>query len=367
MSEMNEVEEIIIPTNLNMFLNDVADSRFGYTLGEPWKYSDESLGVVVPILREDAPERRYTTIYEALKDLNIKDTGSIGQVELQNKSGIAIFVRAGTIFTGKTQNRAAHHSGVYKDEKDTIEVRCVHASYGINRGENMEFGDIAPPSVTIELMKGNQSDVWSSVRYFTGSSANYRRHGSPRSNSGIIGYSSKFSASRGLEHRKSHPIGASHLMSMNNVESTDFSSDDLLGHLNKIKNGQSALDDMMQKVPLFPHQVGAIIFNPVGVIAIEMFDHPKSWESIRREIIEKYGDKIKETQAEHLFELKPETIIPTFRKFIDSLNNFTEKTIQKDDFSETREVVGDSVIGEYTIVKGQPIHVLLLKEEKNNT
>jgi hypothetical protein len=119
---------------------------------------------------------------------------------------------------------------------------------------------------------------------------------------------------------------------------------------------------MMQKVPLFDNQVGAIIFSPVGVIAIETFDHPKSWEAIKKEIIEKYGDKIKDKQTEHLFELKPETILPTFEKFISSLDKFSEKTIRKDSFSETREVRGNGVIGEYTLVKGQPIHVLLIRE-----
>jgi len=91
------------------------DGKFGYKLSDPWKYSEETLGVVVPILRQRAPEREYVTMYEVLKDLGMKDTGRIDQVELQNRTGKAVFVRAGTIFAGATQSRAAQHSGVYRE------------------------------------------------------------------------------------------------------------------------------------------------------------------------------------------------------------------------------------------------------------
>lgn len=74
------------------------------------------------------------------------------------------------------------------------------------------------------------------------------------------------------------------------------------------------------------------------------------------------SDKIKTVQSDHLYELKPETILPAFKKFISGLDKFSEKTIRKDSFSETREVHGDGVIGEYTLVKGQPIHILLIRE-----
>ncbi len=402
-------EELIIPTDLKTYLKNIADSRFGYRLSDPWKYSEETLGVVVPIIRENSPGRQYITMYEVLKELNIKDTGNISQIELQNKSEMAIFVRAGTIFTGKTQNRAAQHSGVYSNEKETIDVRCVHASYGIRRGEEMGFGDIAPPSVTMNLMSRDQSSVWNSVRNYTGSSETERRRRFGSANStintvpeglpedvkkalsfisdsktrrsdthcGIRTFTSSDGTkktritrefpSEGITQLWSGELSNKHIEDIerfanaNNVitDTYNTATNDLLGH---IKKNQSVIDDMMQKVPLFDNQVGAILFSPVGVIAVETFDHPKSWESIKKEIIEKYGDKIKEKQSEHLFELKPETIIPAFRKFIEGLDKFTEKMVRKDDFSETRAIIGEGIIGEYTLVKGQPIHVLLLKE-----
>lgn len=404
-SEINgrieEVEELVIPVDLKTYLSDISEGRFGYRLGDPWKYSEETLGVVVPILRENSPDREYITMYEVLKELNMKDTGNISQIELQNRSGMAIFVRAGTIFKGKTQPRAVQHSGVYSNEKETINVRCVNASYGINRGTEMEFGDIAPPSVTMNLMARDQSGVWSSVRDYTSGSVptNVIPESLPEDVRKALSYVSECKSRRsdtccdvhtytnssgskrtriarvypsegvtqiwsgeGLSDKDIDDINK--FASTNNIRMHNTTgSNDLLGHLEKIKKSQSILDDMMQKVPLFDNQVGAIIFNAVGIIALETFDSPKSWESIKKEIIEKYGDKIKERQANHLFELKPEMILPMLKKFIEELDNFKETTILRDEFSETRVVRGEKIIGEYTLVKGQPIHVLLLKDD----
>lgn len=393
---MAQLEEIVIPRELQLFLTDITESKFGYELGAPWKYSEETLGVVVPILRQSAPDREYVTMYEVLKDLGMKDTGHIDQVELQNRAGKAVFVRAGTIFTGSTQNRAAQHSGIYQPGKEEIPVRCVHLSHGIAGGAEMKFGDIAPMSVTMNLMGGNQHSVWQSVRRYTsGSMDDIPGLGFDSCDRGVTWVNREtyyFSSSRsggqsggcrpqGFVRNRSLSQSSGDAAFVNSSTSDNAQrdtwftqtaarvgssmrggSDDLLGHMQKMREGQAMLDDMMQKVPLFDHQVGAIIFNPVGVIAVETFDHPMSWEAIKKEIIEKYGDKIMDKQAEHLFELKPEAILPAVRKFIKGLEKMKEKTIRKDGFSETRTITGEGLIGECTIVKGQPVHVLLVRE-----
>lgn len=400
-TEENIREELIIPTDLKTYLKNIVGSRFGYRLGDPWKYSEETLGVVIPILREDSPYRQYVTMYEVLKELNIKDTGSINQVDLQNKSGKAIFIRSGTIFTGKTQNRAAQHSGVYSNEKETIDVRCVHASYGINRGEEMGFGDIAPPSVTMNLIARDQSSVWDSVSNFTREKTyagapsaipedlpedvkkalNFISMSKSRRSDTVCDIQTYTNSSGIRKTRISRIFPSEGVTPVYTGELSDLMLESVnqfvLGSgvgsyrrnteendlLSKIRKNQSVLDDMMQKVPLFDNQVGAIIFDPVGVIAVETFDSPKSWESIKKEIIEKYGDKIKQTQSDQIYELKKDMILPTLEKFIKRLDFFNEKTVRKDDYSETREVIGDNIIGEYTLVKGQPVHVLLLRSD----
>lgn len=387
-----KLEEIVIPQQLQAFLTDVVDSKFGYKLGTPWKYSDETLGVVVPILRQNALEREYVTMYEVLKDLGMKDTGRIDQVELQNRAGKAVFVRAGTIFAGATQNRAAQHSGVYQPGKEEVPVRCVQQTHGIHQGSEMKFGDIAPMSVTMNLMGGSQSKVWESVRRYTGGGyesdtlpglefaatqedageTHYafapRRGGQSMSRRyGSTGFATRHTFDSSCSSSGSHTAQSGMQYTQTSARvgmhgTTGGGTDDLLGHMQKMKEGQAMLDDMMQKVPLFDDQVGAVIFNPVGVIAVETFDHPMSWAAIKKEIIEKYGDKIMDKQAEHLFELKPEAILPALKKFIKGLEKNTETTIRKDEFSETRVVTGEGIIGEWTLVKGQAIHVLLIRE-----
>lgn len=366
---MIELKETVIPQQLQSFLTDVVDSKFGYRLGDPWKYSEETLGVVVPILRQNAPGREYVTMYEVMKDLGMKDTGHIDQVELQNRAGKAVFVRAGTIFTGTTQNRAAQHSGVYQPGKEEVPVRCVQQTRGINPGSEMKFGDIAPMGVTMNLMAGSQSQVWESVRSYTGGGGSFEDNthyafatrAPPRRGGQSIGSCHMF-LSQSMYTGGGFDGSTGEGMRFTNARAAGGGTDDLLGHMQKMKDGQAVLDDMMQKVPLFDNQVGAIIFNPVGVIAVETFDHSMSWAAIKKEIIEKYGDKIMDKQAEHLFELKPEAILPALNKFIKGLEKNTEKTIRKDGFSETRVVIGEGIIGEYTIVKGQTIHVLLIRE-----
>ena len=412
-------EEIVIPKDLQTFLEDVAEGRCGFKLGEPWKYSEETLAVVVPIVRMNAPERLYTTMYEVLKDLGIKDTGSVDRVQLQNKSGKAVFVRAGSIFGGgqTTQSRAAENSTVLQPGKDgapksvEVPVRCVHQSQGIRQGSEMKYAGLAPMSVTMNLVgQCGQSAVWDSVRRYTSGDKDYHTNGRggrggfmPRTGRSEV-YGARFESSthyafeqpseRDVGHYLSSPrlnrlrksegvIGGGSHTSCNvgqsggtgggghnfvGYVSTDgpglggTGSDNLVGYMNKVEEGRKELDEMMQKVPLFKDQVGAIIFNPVGVVAVETFDHPMSWEAVKKEVIEKHGDKLMEKQAEHLFELKPDKIAPAFRKFIKGLKESQEHSVRKDDLSETRIIVGKGLVGEYTLVKGRVVHSIIVRE-----
>jgi len=370
-------EEIVIPKDLKAFLTEVSESKSGFHLGEPWKYSDKALAVVVPILRENSPDRLYITMYEVLKQLGINDTGHIDRVEMQNRAGKPVFVRAGTIFEGNTQSRAAEHSGIYEPGKVDIPVRCVHQTHGIATGAQMKFGDIAPLSVTSELIGDRgQGAVWHSVQSYNFFQAGLVGN-SPRSapcnvepishsltmNRGSRG-SSLYSGSYGEAGGNSiWGTGSSETTFTGGsfFNTTGSINTDLLGTMRATNAGKKALDEMMQKVPLFPDQVGAIIFDPIGVMAVESFDSPKSWEAIKKEIIEKYGDQVTNEQAEHLFELKPEKIRPLLKKFIQGMDKFEEKTIRKDELSETRAVKGEGVVGEYTLIRNRVMHTILVR------
>jgi len=396
-SKIVRSEEVVIPKDLQEFLGDIADERHGFRLGDPWKYSEDALAVVVPILRAKAPERLYKTMYEELKDLGMKDTGNIDKVALQNKTGVPLFIRAGTIFTGSTQNRAAENSTVVQPGKSEVNVRCVNQTHGINGGAGMKYGDIAPVNVTMNLIShAGQTAVWNSVRNYTSGHKEYT----------VIGgssYGNSYHAESPLEYHNtgdsfygcfSDPVSyvgkigrsarGSSMGSVNDNAGCYFNStvtdglvghswdnpgsggsSDLLGYMNKVDAGRDVVNDMLQKVPLFEDQVGAIVFSPVGVIAIESFEHQMSWAAIKKEVIEKHGDKICNEQADHLFELRPEKILPAFKKFVKGLENGEEHSVRRDDLSETRVVVGKGVIGEYTLVKGRVIHTIIVRQEDN--
>lgn len=412
-------EEIVVPKDLQGFLGDIVEKRGGFRLGDPWKFSEEALHIVVPIFRENTPRRRYTTLYEVKKDLGIKDSGSVDHLQLQNRTGQPVFVRAGTVFAGETQERAAANSGVYQDGKHEVPVKCVHQTRGLQGGAEMKFGTIAPMSVTMTLLAGgDQMDVWESVRRFTGGDKSVRRvqRSEPayRDRVGVLCDFGETTDDSGQQHThyllseaphrrsstSSHwssatarsegssavrcladePVHGGHyarqtagVQGIRAVARTGpgitFSNglhgdgtDDLFGHLQKVKDGQNLLNDMMQRVPLWEDQAGAIIFGPVGVLAVETFDSPISWAAIKKEIIETLGDKVSEKQAEHLFELKKEMIGPSLKKFITGLAKMREETVRKDEFSETRVVIGEGVVGEYTLVKNQVIHAILVRE-----
>ncbi len=381
---IKNTEEITIPKDLKEFLNDIVDEKHGFKLGKPWKFSESSLMVAVPILRNKAPKRHYTTMYEVLNDLNIKDTGSINVVELQNKTGKAIFIRAGTIFEGETQNRATQHSGIYNPGIINIDVRCVQQTHGIRSGEDMKFGAIAPLTITYNLMCGNQSNVWESVMNYTSGTNTSTEYGTNFRYDPFITTSSKtlgyydYSGTSGwseadyhVRPNRSSTTNDNICYASNSTTNSCFlttldgfhaniGGDDLLGYLKN--EGKKSLDEALQTIPLFEDQTGVIVFNALGVIALETFDSSKSWKAIKNEIIEKYGDKTKDEEAEHLFDLNENKIVPLIKKFIQKLDEFTERVIRKDELSETRVVNGKGITGEYTLVKGRTIHALLVKE-----
>lgn len=379
---------------LKKFLNAIINKENGYELGEPWKFSDTKLLVAVPIIRKNAPKRQYITMYEALKDVGIKDTGSISVLEMQNKTGKPIFVRAGTIFSGKTQNRATQHSGVYK-HGDTIiplNVRCVHLSHGIRGGAEMKYGSIAPLSVTYNLMFGDQSSVWSSIIDYTRGKDAQNTHSSPANMIRIEpvsdyryvhagnGWSGMSGCSRpptltGINESvvenlvyttQTSNTGCAFTVNSSDAGFSEHSSnittgaDDLLGFLSS--KGKGALDEALETIPLFEDQAGVVVFNATGVLSLETFDSPKSWEAIKNDIKEKYGDKTKDEEADHLFDLNKDKIVPLLKKFInDKMNNITERVRYQDDYSTTMSIQSDGVVGEYTMIKDKVIHCLLVK------
>ncbi|GAJ22664.1 unnamed protein product, partial [marine sediment metagenome] len=89
--------------------------------GKPWRLNDRSMGIVVPIIREGKGERKYAILEEANDKVEIKDTGSIGEVSVKSKSDKPVFIRGGTLLQGQgTQSRVVTCGTIVMPEKEEV-------------------------------------------------------------------------------------------------------------------------------------------------------------------------------------------------------------------------------------------------------
>lgn len=318
---------------VKQFLEEIANGRNGYSLGDPWKFSKHALGVIVPILRYKSPKRLYTTLPEVKDKVKFSDTGSIQEVVAKGID-TNLFIRAGTVLEGVgTQSRGVVHSIVIEPKIEVpIEVRCVHASHGIRSGSNFHYGGRAPRVVAESLYKGNQNDVWGRVH----------------------GYHS-FCASMGRQQS----IGASNEPS---ITVTQFALSPEHDDLPQIKKAMEKLDtklqDILKQVPVLENQVGAIIVGVDGVEGVETFDHPDSWKAQYKEVIENYSDTIAE-ESKKLFTFDDSQVQIVIKDFLMDVSNAKFTNIIK----QTYRIDMKGFIGEYVIIDNSVIHLFLVKTE----
>lgn len=345
------------------FIRNVGD-EVGFKLGSPWRYNDKSLGVVVPILKTgDTEERVYVTLEEAKdKGITFKDTGHIDKVIVESSIGKPVFIRSGTAFkSGGTQPRAVETSTVIvpdankEDIKDDIKeeipiapiitkqevpVRCIYASKGIRSSTKFEYGGDVPIEVRSALMsRSGQSSVWGAVN-----------HATNRFRASSIGqsYGSRMSTGTG---RMS--FAASHI-----------TNDNLVGVMEEVDKAIPDIDNILKNVPLFEDQVGAVFLDIKDVIALEMFDHPKSWEAIHKEVEKRLGESAAKEQ-ESFYKPDYDKVKPLALTFLKKLLESEKKEVSKSRGVSTFVLKGDGIIGEATVIDGKVIHLVGIKSDKN--
>lgn len=312
------------------FLQDIGRQRNGYQLGDLWRYSESSLGLLIPILRTRTVRRNYKMVEEA-KKVHIEDTGDIGQARVTNDEDTKVFIRSGSILTGGTQERATV-SGMVIEPNSVYEapVKCVHASKGIIMGTSLHVEDVAPPIVQSALFMGSQSAVWGSVSSYTASMAGSQyRIGTP---------------SPTMDRRAG--------------------SDDLIGTIREVERKKRDVEDAIKEIPIIPSQVGAIIFDATGIVGLETFDSPLSWKAMHQKVLSKYDDVLAKEQEEPLFTLK-ESIIPRkIKKFIQDIIDADTKMSHSTESSFTWLIEGDRIIGEFTDINEGIIHLIAFRKEQ---
>ncbi len=297
--------------------------------GDPWQYDKDSTGVVVPILKSVFKDRNYVTIEEMKEKLDIKDTGSISELEISSKSDKPVFVRNGTMFEGKgTQSRAPMMSVVIMpNQRDMkIPVKCIHQSHHISTGASFAFAGSMPHKVQSCMMSNRRSEsslqsaTWNSVRSYT-------------SDMGMIGAS-------GL-------------------------SDNLVEDVRKVEKFKGNIDGMIKMMSLIDNQVGVVVLDFNGVLGLEMFDSPESWKAVHKEVLKKYADTIMKKSSDSLFTLNKEKVKSKIEKFIEIMAiGCTEEVIFENGSAKTLALDGSGIVGEFTIISNVMIHLIAMRKEK---
>jgi len=321
---------------LEKFVEDILGKKNEFELGSPWKYSDKSMGVIIPILRGGKHVRDYITLPEVKDKVKFEDLGGISPIKARYDETQPLFIRSGTVLEGISgQDRAVIHSMVLDPQIDVkIDVRCVHASRPTSYGGGFKYAGYAPKVVHQNLRKG-QSQTWGGVRSFYAMSSlstptvQYRTRG--RGNIGAMG--------------------------VDRVKHDD---------LPNIKKAQMELDDdirnILKEVPVLENQIGAIIVGMRGVIGVETFDSPVSWKVQYKEAIANYSDELAEKAEKSLFKFDESNVMNVITDFLHSVSNAEVQPIDKSAFLiKLRGFTGEVVTNMEHIV-----HLFLMKNDEED-
>lgn len=338
---------------IDKFLKNLSD-EIEYKFGTPWRYSNKSIGVVVPILKQDGSElgeRVYMTLEEA-KDQGVtfKDTGHIDRVILETPLRKPIFVRSGTALkSAGTQPRAVETSVVIipqeQKEEDIpdipeiivtrreIPVRCIYSSKPISSSTKFEYGGFVPLEVGNALLsRSGQAATWNAVGNSTHRLMSSRSYGS--------------SLGRTMRSRR-------------------ITTDDLVGVMEDVDKFTGNIDEILAKVPLFEDQVGAVFMDMKNVVGLEMFDHPKSWESIHKEVEKRLGESLANEEEKTFFKPDYDSMKPLIFSFLKKLLE-SKKIETPHGITSTVTLRGDGIVGEATTINGKVIHLVGMRDDKKN-
>lgn len=312
------------------FIKAIREEKEGFSFGEPWRFSKKSLTAVMPILRESTEKRDYLVLAEA-KKVKIEDTGNIDSLLITNNEDKPVFVRAGEIFKGKTQERAATMSRVVMPgATEKINVVCVHQSKPIMGGGNVGIGGFAPSSVIISAGTGDpmsQSHVWAKTVAYCASAK------SVVGNLNVAGVTTERTEIPRWEKM-----------------------DDLASNIKKFSK---AINEVLKGVPFTENQVGIVLLDTNGCAGLEAFNLSVSWKAIRENLIRREGEKIADVDKEGVFKYKPEKAKGTVKKLLKE--KFEEKSLFKDKDTETIGISHGDFVGEATILNDKVIHLNLTR------
>lgn len=334
-------------------LLDIAQERKGYSIGEPWRFTKHSLAAVVPLIRETRVESRaYRLFAENKNDVKVVDTGNIERISVVNNGEYPILLKAGEVLVGPTQSRTITISQiVFPGEKLPVDCACVYSTKGIREGQRMEPGIYSPTEVRQVVYKGhyqggvlsadynrNQDEIWGGVKFAGRAMCD--------SIQSLSSYTASSPQSFGLD---------AGTVNTNYANPTE----DLAG---RVGETQEKLKEIIKKVPKVEHQVGIVLLTMTGLESMEAFEHPDSWEGLRRAFLGAEAAKIADVSDQNgLFEFKTEKA----RNIIVELltKDFSEKVAVNRKRTQTYILDTDRFMGEVVLLDGSSIHCSFVKKE----
>lgn len=301
---------------IKQFLDNVKDERDGFGFGKVFRFDENSVVAILPILRQSNDERNYIVLPEA-GDIKIEDTGSIDSAKITNNGNKPIYVRSGTILKGQTQERATVIDRiVFPNKTEIIKVVCIHQTRGISAGTKMDYHSLTPSSINLT----SQSNAWQSVNDYC----------CTMRSSGMVSFTGDGSLAP--------------------------PTDDLVSYA---KDFSKEIEKILPKIEYKKNQTGMVLFDVEGVYVIEIFDLTLSWKAIRDDVIKREGEKIVKKDLQGIFQLKPERANELAMAVLGQ--DYKEKELHKNK-SATYLLESDNYTGQATTLEDKVIHFNLIRK-----
>jgi hypothetical protein len=324
------------------FIHSIKNEEDGFSLGKPWRYTDNSLACVVPIHHKGNGESPYLTLPETTK-VKIEDTGSIHKAKVINGEEKPVFIRIGELLKGSTQERSVTSSRIIlPGEEVEIDIVCVHASKGIRTGAKFEFGGYTPKRDVFYLNHSfitgqsggvNQQTSWNADRNYTMETQSFMRSYTGR-----------------------HRIIPSDDITVN---CRYFPPDDITQVRDKVNE---LLEDVIKAVPLFEDQTGLILIDPKGFHSLDCYNLMQPYKAVKDALVGKESTVIADRSAEEgVFDYNPEKAKDTIGKAMGK--EFDEKVIHESERTKTITLAIEGFMGEAVILDDQVIHLLLARKD----
>lgn len=309
------------------FLEAIRLETLGFSLGDPWRSTNESITCIIPIIRESNEKRKYITSYETKGMLLIQDGGDINKAIVMNKGVKPVFLRMGEILKGETQERAITASRIIlPKEKVEVDVVCIHASKPIYAGSELKTKGIVP----------SRDALYAQSNYKVGRS--FR----------AVNQSKSWDADR-----EYHSLAQSSIP----VALASTNSDNMSEVHTKVSK---EFEQLVKDVPLLDNQIGVALIDSNGFYFLDCFDLHLSWKELKESIVGKESLKIGQKDEEGVFNYKPKKAKGLITEILGK--GFDEKVIYEDKSTKTIAIDRKDISGEIALYKDNLIHLILQRK-----